>query len=350
MVLNRINKEIKDLKTDLSTFFTITPVADNMFHWEATIMDPEDNPFANGVFHLTIHFPPTYPLQPPKALRVAKDLFPRVLTGNDFQPSEDVVISIDKLRLRLLQEGSGEAVTKDCESIMLLKLSEMQNQLKALQRKHFKLLDTLRKSEMEKIELEATVVPLDISNVVTKSGEEEKRCSFITPNSDPIYVAYHDEEWGVPIHDDSKLFELLILSGAQVGSDWTSILKKRQDFRDAFSGFDAETVANFTEKQMITISSEYGIEISKVRGVVDNSNRILEVMGEFGSFDKYIWGFVNHKPISTQYKFGNKIPVKTSKSKSISNDMGRGDRVRIGELDGGNVEGRGSKAIKRGRS
>ncbi|KAE8680332.1 hypothetical protein F3Y22_tig00111392pilonHSYRG00663 [Hibiscus syriacus] len=152
-------------------------------------------------------------------------------------------------------------------------------------------------------------------------GKEEVR--FHHPNSDPIYVAYHDEEWGVPTHDDNLLFELLVLSGAQVGSDWTSILKQRQDFRDAFSGFDAETVAVFTEKQMTTISTRYGIDISRVRGVVDNSKRILEVKREVGSFDKYIWGFVNHKPLSTQYKFDHKIPVKTSKSESISKDMVR---------------------------
>ncbi|XVF87931.1 hypothetical protein PTKIN_Ptkin19aG0008300 [Pterospermum kingtungense] len=120
---------------------------------------------------------------------------------------------------------------------------------------------------------ESKVVPLDSKS----AAEEEKRCSFITPNSDPIFVAYHDEEWGVPVHDDSLLFELLVISGAQVGSDWASILKKRQDFRDAFSGFDAETVANFTDKQMTTISSQYGIDIRRVRGVVDNSNCILEV-------------------------------------------------------------------------
>ncbi|KAM1004148.1 hypothetical protein ACFX13_004447 [Malus domestica] len=168
------------------------------------------------------------------------------------------------------------------------------------------------------------VVPVDASgNVEAKAAEEEKRCSFITANSDPIYVAYHDEEWGVPVHDDKMLFELLVLTGAQVGSDWTSILKKRQDFRDAFSGFDAETVANLSDKQMMSIASEYGIEISRIRGVVDNSNRILEIKKEFGSFDKYIWGFVNEKPISPQYKLGYKIPVKTSKSESISRDMVR---------------------------
>ncbi|KAI9116282.1 hypothetical protein K1719_012449 [Acacia pycnantha] len=164
------------------------------------------------------------------------------------------------------------------------------------------------------------VVPLDSS---TKISEEEKRCSFITSNSDPIYVAYHDEEWGVPVHDDKMLYELLVLSGAQVGSDWTSILKKRQDFRTAFSEFDAEIVGNLTEKQMMAISSQYGIDISRVRGVVDNANRILELKKDFGTFDKYIWGFVNHKPISTQYKFGLKIPVKTSKSETISKDMVR---------------------------
>ncbi|KAJ7982107.1 putative DNA-3-methyladenine glycosylase [Quillaja saponaria] len=166
--------------------------------------------------------------------------------------------------------------------------------------------------------------PLDPSiTPSTKATEEEKRCSFITSNSDPIYIAYHDEEWGVPVHDDKMLFELLVLSVAQVGSDWTSILKKRQDFRNAFSGFDAETVANLTDKQMVALSSEYGIDISRVRGVADNANQILEIKRDFGSFDKYIWGFVNHKAISTQFKFGNKIPVKTSKSESISKDMVR---------------------------
>ncbi|KAE9584982.1 putative DNA-3-methyladenine glycosylase I [Lupinus albus] len=168
------------------------------------------------------------------------------------------------------------------------------------------------------------VVPLDPSiTLTTKIAEEQKRCSFITANSDPIYIAYHDEEWGVPVHDEKMLFELLILSGAQVGSDWTSTLKKRLDFRSAFSEFDAEIVANLTDKEMMSISSEYGIDISKVRGVVDNANKILEVKKNFGSFDKYIWGFVNHKPISTQYKFGHKIPVKTSKSESMSKDMVR---------------------------
>ncbi|KAF8109459.1 hypothetical protein N665_0095s0032 [Sinapis alba] len=150
-----------------------------------------------------------------------------------------------------------------------------------------------------------------------------QRCSFITPTSDPIYVAYHDEEWGVPVHDDKTLFELLTLSGAQVGSDWTSTLRKRHDFRKAFMEFEAEAVARLNEKEMNAISIEYKIDMSKVRGIVENATKILEIKKNFGSLEKYIWGFVNHKPISTNYKFGHKIPVKTSKSESISKDMVR---------------------------
>ncbi|KAL2244485.1 UNVERIFIED_CONTAM: putative GMP synthase glutamine-hydrolyzing [Sesamum indicum] len=153
--------------------------------------------------------------------------------------------------------------------------------------------------------------------------QQEKRCSFITPNSDPIYVAYHDQEWGVPVHDDKLLFELLVLTGAQVGSDWSSVLRKRQDYRDAFSGFDAEIVSKYSEKKMSWMSGEYGMELSLIRGVVDNSKRILEIKKEFGSFDKYLWGFVNEKPMVTQYKWLHKIPAKTSKSETISKDMVR---------------------------
>ncbi|KVH87996.1 uncharacterized protein LOC112502726 [Cynara cardunculus var. scolymus] len=157
----------------------------------------------------------------------------------------------------------------------------------------------------------------------TTGFREEKRCSFITPTSDPIYVGYHDEEWGVPVHDDKLLFELLVLTGAQVGSDWTSVLRRRQKFREAFSEFEAEIVSKFTDKKITSISSCYGIEVGLIRGVVDNSNCILQIKKAFGSFDKYIWGFLNHKPIVTQYKLNQKMPVKSSKSEAISKDMVR---------------------------
>ncbi|KAI3747243.1 hypothetical protein L6452_09696 [Arctium lappa] len=167
--------------------------------------------------------------------------------------------------------------------------------------------------------------PNSLINATTASASfrEEKRCSFITPTSDPIYVEYHDQEWGVPVHDDKLLFELLVLTGAQVGSDWTSVLKKRQQFREAFSEFEAEIVSKFTDKNITSMSSRYGIEVGLIRGVVDNSNCILQIKKAFGSFDKYIWGFVNHKPIVTRYKLNQKMPVKTSKSEAISKDMVR---------------------------
>ncbi|XP_076943224.1 uncharacterized protein LOC143613398 [Bidens hawaiensis] len=161
------------------------------------------------------------------------------------------------------------------------------------------------------------------SSLVNINVAEEKRCSFITPYSDPVYVAYHDEEWGVPVHDDKLLFELLVLTGAQVGSDWTSVLNKRKLYREAFSGFEAETVSEFTDMKIATTSSSYGIDIGFIRGVVDNSKCILKVKNEFGSFNKYIWGFVNHKPIVPNYKVNQKMPVKTSKSETISKDMVR---------------------------
>ncbi|KAJ0966213.1 hypothetical protein J5N97_027351 [Dioscorea zingiberensis] len=173
--------------------------------------------------------------------------------------------------------------------------------------------------------LEASkVVPIDhSSNGTNSSTQEEKRCSFITPNSDPIYVAYHDEEWGVPVHEDKMLFELLVLTGAQVGLDWTTILKKRNDFREAFAGFDAELVAKFSEKRTASISINQGMDVGRVRGIIDNAKRILEVKKEFGSLDNYLWSFVNYNPISTNYKSCRKIPVKTSKSETISKDLVR---------------------------
>ncbi|KAL5978717.1 hypothetical protein ACLOJK_029834 [Asimina triloba] len=143
--------------------------------------------------------------------------------------------------------------------------------------------------------LEAKAAQADSSLKASAAAPEEKRCSFITPNSDPLYIAYHDEEWGVPVHNDQA----------------------------AFAGFDVETVANFTEKQIVLISADCGLDLNKVRGVVDNANRILQIKKERGSFNKYLWDFVNNKPISTQYKSCRKIPVKTSKSETISKDMVR---------------------------
>ncbi|WRX28615.1 Methyladenine glycosylase - like 4 [Theobroma cacao] len=214
----------------------------------------------------------------------------------------NITKTLERKKSKSFKEGMGNGLSSWIEPSLSYSSSlivEAPGSIAAVRREQMALQQAQRKMKIahygrsKSAKFESKVVPLDTSSAMTKPDEEEK----------------------------SMLFELLVLSGAQVGSDWISILKKRQDFRDAFSGFDAETVAKFTDKEMTTISSEYGIDISRVLGVVDNSNRILEVKGEFGSFDKYIWGFVNHKAISTQYKFGHKIPVKTSKSESISKDM-----------------------------
>uniref|UniRef100_A0A6N2K300 Uncharacterized protein n=1 Tax=Salix viminalis TaxID=40686 RepID=A0A6N2K300_SALVM len=221
-----------------------------------------------------------------------------------------VPLSVDTFALKyspsLLVEAPGSIATARREQVAV-----MQEQRK-MRIAHY--------GRTKSAKYQGKIVPAN-SPATSTFPREEKRCSFITPNSDPVYIAYHDEEWGVPVHDDKLLFELLALTGAQVGSDWTSVLKKREAFREAFSGFDAEIVAKFSEKKITSISAEYGLDISQVRGVVDNSNRILEVKREVGSFDKYLWGYVNHKPISTQYKSCQKIPVKTSKSETISKDM-----------------------------
>ncbi|CDP04102.1 unnamed protein product [Coffea canephora] len=241
-----------------------------------------------------------------------------------------------KKKSKKSSNGGGGHVTDSAEnsSSSSLKYSsslivEAPGSIAAARREHVAIMQVQRKMKIahygrtKSAKYEGKVIPLDPSAITTTTVKEEKKCNFITSNSDPIYVAYHDEEWGVPVHDDKLLFELLVLTGAQVGSDWTTVLKKRQDFRDAFSGFDAEILATFTEKKITSICTDYGIELSQVRGAVDNANRILEIKKEFGSFDKYLWSFVNHKPISTQYKSCLKIPVKTSKSESISKAMVR---------------------------
>ncbi|GLT81282.1 hypothetical protein SLA2020_526740 [Shorea laevis] len=232
--------------------------------------------------------------------------------------------------------SSSEKISTPCSTVKLASVVkkpksssiEALGSIAAARRKQIAIMQVERKmgivhcGRTKSAKLEKMVMELD-TTAKSRANVKEKRCSLITDNSDPIYVAYHDEEWGVPIHDDKMLFELLVLTGAQVGSDWTSVLKKRQAFREAFSGFDAEIVAKYSEKKMTSISAEYGIDVRQVRGAVDNANRILEVKEAFGSLDKYLWGFVNHRPIVNQYKSWYKILAKSSKSEFISKDMVR---------------------------
>ena len=134
---------------------------------------------------------------------------------------------------------------------------------------------------------------------------------------------YHDAEWGVPLHDDTKLFEFLILEGAQAGLSWLTILKKRENYRRAFDGFDAEKVARYGEKKIAALLADEGIIRNrlKVRAAVINAQAFLKVQKEFGSFDKYIWQFVGGKPVVNRRQSMKEIPAKTKENDAMSKDL-----------------------------
>lgn len=147
------------------------------------------------------------------------------------------------------------------------------------------------------------------------------RCAW--PGTDPLYVAYHDEEWGVPVHDDQKLFEMLILEGAQAGLSWITILRRREGYRRAFDGFDPAVVAEYGEEKIAALIQDAGIirNRQKVRSAVTNAQHFLKVQAEFGSFDAYIWGFVDGTPIRNTWRTMGEIPAKTPLSDTISKDL-----------------------------
>ncbi|KAE8693613.1 26S proteasome non-ATPase regulatory subunit 9-like [Hibiscus syriacus] len=156
-------------------------------------------------------------------------------------------------------------------------------------------------------------------------SHQRKRCAWVTPNTDPIYVAFHDEEWGVPVHDGKKLFELLVLAGALSELTWPAILSKRRIFRESFEDFDPIAVSKLNEKKLIAPGSMASSLLSelKLRGIVENARHMSKVIDEFGSFDKYIWSFVNHKPIVNRFRYPRQVPVKTPKADVISKDLVR---------------------------
>ncbi|GMY35626.1 putative gmp synthase [glutamine-hydrolyzing] [Fagus crenata] len=155
--------------------------------------------------------------------------------------------------------------------------------------------------------------------------QTKKRCAWVTPNTDPCYAAYHDEEWGVPVHDDKKLFELLVFSGALAELTWPTILSKKHIFREVFADFDPVAVSKLNEKKMIAPGSTASSLLSelKLRSIIENARQISKVIDEFGSFDKYIWSFVNHKPIVSRFRYPRQVPVKTPKADVMSKDLVR---------------------------
>ena len=150
---------------------------------------------------------------------------------------------------------------------------------------------------------------------------EKYRCSWA--GDLPIYIDYHDNEWGRPEHDDNKLFEMLILEGMQAGLSWITILKKREAFRTAFDGFDPKKVALYDDKKIQKLLSNQGIIRNrlKVNAAVTNAKAFLDVQKEYGSYDKFIWSYVNNKPIINHFKTIEDVPAKTELSDQISKDL-----------------------------
>ncbi|KFK41948.1 hypothetical protein AALP_AA2G192700 [Arabis alpina] len=165
-----------------------------------------------------------------------------------------------------------------------------------------------------------------VAAVVDNSPEKPgpvKRCHWITPNSDLVYVLFHDKEWGVPVREDKKLFELLVFSQALAEFSWPSILHKREAFRKLFEDFDPSAIAQFTEKRLMSLRVNGCLILSeqKLRAIVENAKSVLKVKQEFGSFSNYCWRFVNHKPLQNGYRYGRQVPVKSPKAEYISKDM-----------------------------
>lgn len=146
-----------------------------------------------------------------------------------------------------------------------------------------------------------------------------KRCEW-AENSSPEELAYHDEEWGVPVHDDRLLFEFLILEGAQAGLSWSTILKKREGYREAFDQFDAKKIARYSDKKVEKLLQNPEIVRNKlkVNATVVNAKLFLEIQKEFGSFDAYIWGFVNGSPVKNKWKKMADVPANTTESDAMS--------------------------------
>jgi len=149
----------------------------------------------------------------------------------------------------------------------------------------------------------------------------KNRCAWSA--SDPLYIAYHDTEWGVPIHDDQHLFEFLVLEGAQAGLSWITILRKREAFRRAFDQFDPVKVAEYDDAKIAALMNNPGIirNRAKINAAIGNARAFLKVQEEFGSFDAYIWQFVNGKPIQNAWNSLNEIPAKTNESEAMSKDL-----------------------------
>lgn len=148
-----------------------------------------------------------------------------------------------------------------------------------------------------------------------------KRCDWSV--KDPLYIRYHDEEWGVPVHDDKKIFEFLTLEGAQAGLSWFTVLKKRENYREAFDGFDPKKVSKYGSRKVDELLGNAGIIRNrlKINSTVSNAKAFVEVQKEFGSFDSYIWQFVNGKTKKNRWTSMKQIPATSAESDAMSRDL-----------------------------
>jgi DNA-3-methyladenine glycosylase I len=148
----------------------------------------------------------------------------------------------------------------------------------------------------------------------------KSRCAWIT---DPLMRQYHDEEWGVPLHDDRKLFEFMVLDAFQAGLSWRTVLNKRENFRKAFDDFDPAAIALYDEKKYYELLDDAGIirNRTKIKGTITNAQAFLKIQEEFGSFDRYLWSLVNFKPVINSWKSLEELPPKTALSDKLSKDL-----------------------------
>jgi DNA-3-methyladenine glycosylase I len=152
-----------------------------------------------------------------------------------------------------------------------------------------------------------------------------RRCEWV-PEGDALYVAYHDEEWGVPSHDDRHLFEMLVLEGAQAGLSWSTILRKRENYRRAFAGWDREAVAGFGPRDVERLMGDAGIvrNRAKIEAAIGNARAAIAASEERGTLDEYLWGFVEGSPIRNRWRTIQEIPAETDESRAMSRDLKRG--------------------------
>lgn len=151
--------------------------------------------------------------------------------------------------------------------------------------------------------------------------DNKTRCGWVT--SDPLYIDYHDKEWGEPVYDDEKLFEFLLLEFFQAGLSWITILKKRENFRKAFDNFDYRKIATYNQSKINGLLQDKGIIRNKlkIKAAIENAKAFMHVQKEFGSFSKYIWGFVDGEPVQNHFKSLIEVPAKTALSDEFSKDL-----------------------------